>query len=382
MSDGWTEATIGDVTTHLVGRYLPKEEYAGGGPYPIYGSNSLMGYGPKALYLGPMVVMAAIGAYAGAVRLSAGPAWVNNNAFALIPAIDALDASYLWLWLASRLDLDAVRAGTGQPYVKRDALRIQPIRYPPLDEQRRIVDLIGAVDDAERMATRVAHVQRQTRQAMLADLLLGSANGNGWLVRTLGDVADIRIGRTPPRKEARYWTTDLTRPFCTIADMDGRVIMPQGEGVTEVAVAEGKAKRVPAGSLLLSFKLTIGRVGFAGRDVFPNEAIAWVEPKVESLLSGYLGLWLGSADLEASTGRAVKGMTLNSASLRAIPVAIPPLAEQQRIVRLIDGLDATSEATGAYIDALLIFRRAMLSDLLSGEHAIPVSYDRFLDAAA
>src|SRR5450759_3559825 len=111
---------------------------------------------------------------------------------------------------------------------------------------------------------------------------------DGWVDAVLGDVADITIGRTPPRDDPRYWTTDLTRPFCTIADMDAGVIVPRREGVTAAAETDGRAKRMSAGSLLLSFKLTIGRVGIAGVDLFPNEAIARIEPRTASLNKRFL----------------------------------------------------------------------------------------------
>lgn len=57
-----------------------------------------------------------------------------------------------------------------------------------------------------------------------------------WAQSTLGEVADLTIGRTPPRGESRFWTDDLTRPFCTIADMPegGGWFTPGREGVTEV----------------------------------------------------------------------------------------------------------------------------------------------------
>jgi len=149
----------------------------------------------------------------------------------------------------------------------------------------------------------------------------------------------IQIGRTPPRKEARYWTQDLERPFCTIADMADRHINPSREGVTQAAESEGRAKRVPAGALLMSFKLTIGRVGFAARDLFPNEAIAWLSSADPALNEEFLALWLEAQDLSQGSGRAVKGSTLNSDSLRAIPVMVPPLEVQRRIVDLIGSID-------------------------------------------
>lgn len=161
-----------------------------------------------------------------------------------------------------------------------------------------------------------------------------------WIETTLGEVASLTIGRTPPRKDPRYWTDDVALPFCTIADMNGWHLYPKREGITPLAVAEGRAKRVPAGSLLMSFKLTIGRIGFAGRDLFPNEAIVWIEPFSAEVDVRYLAYSLDAQDLSAGSGRAVKGNTLNSESLRAIPVELPPLKVQRRIVDLMEHLDA------------------------------------------
>lgn len=174
-----------------------------------------------------------------------------------------------------------------------------------------------------------------------------------WRRTTLGDATVITIGKTPPRKEDRYWTDDLSHPFCTIADMTDSEVNPVREGVTTEAIAEGKAKLVPAGSLLMSFKLTIGRVGFAARNLYPNEAIAWIRSTDPDLDERFLALWLSSQDLTAGSGRAVKGATLNGESLRAIDVIVPPLAVQRRIVDLIAYLDTHLANLRAESEALL-----------------------------
>ncbi|MGI8757481.1 MAG: restriction endonuclease subunit S [Acidimicrobiales bacterium] len=190
----------------------------------------------------------------------------------------------------------------------------------------------------------------------------------GWPTTTLGEVAALSVGRTPPRKDARYWTTDLDRPFCTIADMDALQVNPKREGVTALAEKEGKARRVPAGSLLMSFKLTIGRVGFASRDLFPNEAIVWIQPNLV-LDNRFLAIWLGHHDLTAGSGRAVKGNTLNSESLRAIPVALPPLDEQRRIVDLIDALDEQMASLVGVVDRGRVLLGRLRSSLFEAAEA-------------
>jgi len=165
---------------------------------------------------------------------------------------------------------------------------------------------------------------------------------DGWQEVALGDLAEIAIGRTPPRNDPSYWTTALDRPFCSIADIGAqRLIDPAREGVTEEAVLDGKAKRVPAGSLLMSFKLSIGRTGIAAKDLYSNEAIAWIEPRDEDEVSReFLRLYLPRIDFDRYIGVAVKGKTLNSASLRALPIALPPIEEQRRIADLLNAFDS------------------------------------------
>jgi type I restriction enzyme S subunit len=184
----------------------------------------------------------------------------------------------------------------------------------------------------------------------------------------LGQIADISIGRTPSRSDPSYWTLDLERPFCSIADIGpGRVIDPHREGVTEKAVLAGKAKRVPGGSLLMSFKLTIGRTGITARDVYPNEAIAWIKPHDENETSQeFLRIFLPTLDFDRHTGVAVKGKTLNLSSMNALPLQLPSISEQRRIADLIGALDEQVELSAqesARLSRLLDALRKRIIDL-------------------
>ena len=190
---------------------------------------------------------------------------------------------------------------------------------------------------------------------------------NHWSKTSLGNLANLRIGRTPPRKDSRYWTDDLTHPFCTIADMTDRLVYPSREGVTQAAIDEGKARLVPAGTLLMSFKLTIGRVGFAKTDLFPNEAIVAIEPDASLASPEFLYYLLGSQDLTGGSNRAAKGATLNSKSLAAIKVLLPSIGEQRRIVNLIESVDAYTDVLRAHADAARTSRTSLLHELLNAE---------------
>jgi type I restriction enzyme S subunit len=98
-------------------------------------------------------------------------------------------------------------------------------------------------------------------------------------------------------------------------------------------------KLVRKGTLLVSFKLTLGRLAFAGRDLFTNEAIAALTISNEHEISNKFLFycltyfdWVKAAENDVK----LKGMTLNKAKLKVMPISFPPLPEQQRIVALLD----------------------------------------------
>ena len=271
-------------------------------------------------------------------------------------------------------ELEGLASGsTNQIELSRQTLADLPLHLPPLSNQQRIVDLLGSVDSYIDCLQTQVEATRAARSALLAELL--SNAGDDWRFARLGDVSTLQIGRTPPRGEAKYWSTDLERPFCTIADMYGRHCRPVREGVTELAEQEGKAKRMSAGTLLMSFKLTIGRVAFADCDLFPNEAIVSILPDRRVVTAEFLYYFLGSQDLTRESGQAVKGKTLNGASLRSIEVVLPSLEEQQEIVNLMDAVERQIESVDSQRDAALKLRSGVLSELLSGERLLDESYD-------
>jgi type I restriction enzyme, S subunit len=201
---------------------------------------------------------------------------------------------------------------------------------------------------------------------------------DSWPQTVLGDLAAVEIGRTPSRKEKKYWTTDLDRPFCTIADMDGRIVIPNREGVTKLAEDEGKAKRFPAGALMMSFKLSIGRTGIAGTDLFPNEAIAWLKPTSDEILTEFLRIYLPTHDYTAAVGPAVKGNTLNKDSIKGLVIPVPPVEVQQRLTHLVSVVEDHAEALRSQVGNAELLRNSVLRDVLSGELALPEAYDQFL----
>lgn len=150
----------------------------------------------------------------------------------------------------------------------------------------------------------------------------------------LGDLCEITVGRTPARNNPAFWGPG--EPWVSIADMSqGLVITDTKEQITPAAAKAGKL--VAAGTVMLSFKLSIGKVGIAGRDVYTNEAIAALPIRNrDQLLPEYLVRALQVADLAGVANRAAMGATLNKAKLQQFQIPLPPLDEQRRIAAILD----------------------------------------------
>lgn len=171
-----------------------------------------------------------------------------------------------------------------------------------------------------------------------------------WQESALGDLCQIAIGGTPPRHKQEYWATnDGGHPWVAISDMRDAVILRTKERITDAGVANSNVKPVPAGTVLMSFKLTIGRVAVAGTDLFTNEAIAAFQPGAK-LDKSFLPYWLEHIVANAETDQAIKGATLNKKKLAALSGVLPPLDEQQRIAEVLRSVDeaiaAAREAVG------------------------------------
>lgn len=152
----------------------------------------------------------------------------------------------------------------------------------------------------------------------------------------LGDVCEIRIGKTPARKNKDFWGEGL--PWLSIKDMNqGRVICETSEEITASAVQTLKITPYPPGTVFFSFKLSIGKVGMSEIEMFTNEAIAAIMPRDSSILSkGYLLEALENAGKRLQGNAAAMGATLNKKSLHEIKIPLPPLEEQQRIAGILE----------------------------------------------
>ena len=159
-----------------------------------------------------------------------------------------------------------------------------------------------------------------------------------WKWCRLGTIVKMRIGKTPPRGEQVYWSNG-THNWVSISDMvEGGTIKTVKEKVSDMAVNEiFKCFPSSKGSLLMSFKLTVGRTSILGIDAYHNEAIITIVPyaDVDNIFRNYLFYILPTISNSGDSKDAIKGKTLNNKSLNSLLIPLPPLLEQKRIVAKI-----------------------------------------------
>lgn len=163
-----------------------------------------------------------------------------------------------------------------------------------------------------------------------------------WEEKTLEDLCEIEIGKTPNRSTPKFWDKELItdNTWLSIADLNNtlnKAVFTSKERISDIGASN--IKIVKQGTLLLSFKLTIGRVAFAGKNLYTNEAIAQLPIKnPKEIDKNYLYYYLQyfNYDKLLRGDVKVKGKALNKEKLKALPVLYPELSEQQRIVGILD----------------------------------------------
>lgn len=158
----------------------------------------------------------------------------------------------------------------------------------------------------------------------------------GWKWARFSEIAYFNIGKTPSRKNSIFWDEEYFN-WVSISDMKHNgYIESTKEMISRKAMEECfKGIFSPKGTLIMSFKLTIGKISILNMDAVHNEAIISIFPFEENMKK-YLFKGINGFDLTRGTNDAIMGKTLNSTSLKEIVIGIPPIEEQKRIVEKVD----------------------------------------------
>lgn len=186
-------------------------------------------------------------------------------------------------------DCKQISQGTAHDNLSWQKLSTIKFPTPNIEVQNKIVDYLSAYDDLiennkkqiELLEEAVERIYKEWFVDLhfpgYEDAKIVDGVPEGWKKDRADSFFKITIGKTPPRAEKQWFVSANNGiPWVSISDMgnSGTFIFKTDEGVTSEAVKKHNMKVVPSGAILVSFKLTVGRVSIATTEMCTNEAIA------------------------------------------------------------------------------------------------------------
>ena len=367
--------------------------------YDYYGASGVIDKVDRFLFNKPLLLIGEDGANlinrsTPIAFIAKGEYWVNNHAHVL----DYCDEDLMQYvcWYINSISLVEYVTGTAQPKMNQEKMNSILVALPPLAEQRRIVAKIEELmplverygkaqqaldqlneslparlrqsilqeaiqgrlvpqDPKEEPASELLKCIRKEKEQLVKEGKLKKKDleskpieedeipfeiPEGWEWCHFGEIVNMQMGKTPPRGDASYWENG-TDSWVSISDMKDYVhITKTKEKISKYAAENAFRRKSPVGTLIMSFKLTVGRTSILDIPAYHNEAIISIFPycDLNNSFRDYLFYLLPLLANLGDSKDAIKGKTLNSNSLYNLLIPLPPLPEQKRIVAKIEEL--------------------------------------------
>ena len=158
----------------------------------------------------------------------------------------------------------------------------------------------------------------------------------------LSEIFMLQMGKTPARAKNEYWN-NVDNDWVSISDLStyGKYVGETKETISDLAVKESGIKAAPADTVIMSFKLTLGKTAITVRPTYTNEAImAFIPNGNYPVHASYFYHFFAGRDWSSGTNRAVMGTTLNKATLSEIEIPVPSITEQIESAKCLDKIDS------------------------------------------
>lgn len=301
------------------------------GQYRYYGAQGVIDYVDDYIFDGKYLLIAEDGENLKSkkqdiAQIVKGKFWVNNHAH--VVQGNALCLTEYLCYLLNHNDLSGYITGSAQPKLSQANLNAIAFDVPSIETQQIIVSIISALD--EKIATNRAINENLEQQAMaLYRQMFVETNNDARRECRADEYFDISIGKTPPRKEAQWFSMNpIDCIWVSISDMGrcGMYIADSSEYLTHESVDKFNIKVVPDNTVLLSFKLTVGRVAITDGAMATNEAIAHFKTDKPEI-NEYLYCYLKDFNYQTMGSTSSIATAVNSKIIKAMPFVAPTDAE-------------------------------------------------------
>lgn len=290
----WKEYKIEELADILNHKRIPlssMQRRTRHGQFPYYGASGIIDFVDDFIFDGEHVLISEDGENLKSRQtpiafIAHGKFWVNNHAHIIKGKKQYLNK--LLTYYFENIDLNPYLTGAVQPKLNKATLTSIPIVLPESEsDQITIVEVLSSLDDKIGLLHRQNKTLEQLAETLFRQWFVEEAD-ESWDVDILDNLFDIGIGRTPPRKESQWFSTDSNDvKWVSIKDMgsSGIYIDTTSEFLTEEAVERFSIPIIPENTVLLSFKMTIGRLAITTERMLSNEAIAHFKQKESSIIT-------------------------------------------------------------------------------------------------
>ena len=292
------------------------------------------------------------------------------NAYQRTYIIETADCNLInvrFLCYAMNLQLQLLKAmssGSTTKFLTIRMLNDLNIPCPQIETQKKIADILSAYDDLIENNQKQIKLLEEAAQRLYKEWFIDlhfpgyestpitDGIPQGWKKSSAESFFNITIGKTPPRAE-NQWFTDMYQgiPWISISDMgeSSTFLFETAEGLTQEAIEAHNVKIIPVGTILLSFKLTVGRVSIATTDMCTNEAIVHFRLSKEQQRE-YVYCYLKNYHYDSLGSTSSISKAVNSKIIKAMPFVLPNN----------DLIEKFSKITAPLFDQIFVKQKAIL----------------------
>ena len=372
FNEDWNRTKIGEISqTYSGGTPLTsnKQFYEGDIPFIKSGEinsekteqyineEAINNSSAKRVYKGDLL-LALYGATSGEVAISKLDGAINQAVLKIDNDMDNVFQYNYFLKEKDRIVHKYLQGGQGNLSAK--IIRNLEFYYPSLEEQEKISKFLSKIDyKIELLQSKLNLYQKLEKEVRnnIFNFKNGKINFSKFL---LGEIAEIKMGFTPSTKNKEFWEDGIYN-WLSIADMNKKYLEETSNKITEKAIMNKQI--VKKGTLVMSFKLTIGKLGILKEDMFTNEAIANFKWKTDEISTEYMYFYLKSINILKYGSQAAKGITLNKETLQTIPVYLPNYNKQKDIVDILLSFNNKIELIETQIYELNNFKKGLLQKM-------------------
>lgn len=361
----WRNEHLGSLVSLEYGSALHADSRTGQG-FPVYGSNGVVGSHDTALVAGPGIIVGRKGSV-GAIKWSQADFWPIDTAYWVKPRVN-LDLRWMHEVL-SRLGLDALDSSTGVPGLNRNDAYERPVLMPPLDEQRRITEILDTVDETVQATQQVISKLTDMEYGLRQDLLNGKSKAVRQGDRTrcrIGDFAEVQRGASPRPIDNPAWFAADGPGWIRISDVTaaGDLLLRTRDKLSPAGVA--RSRRAYPGDVIMSIAATIGVAIVVGIEACYHDGFVRIKHD-ESVVAEFLVMLLEHhKDDFIRSGQTGTQANINSTIVAETEVVLPSLEVQSEIVAATSDLRGAMRVEKELLRTFRDIRDGLAADLLSG----------------